>query len=179
MPVAIRAVRPDEAEAVALLLVRANEEHLARFPPPVAAGYRPQLLDVAGRLSSAEVYVAVDGDGDGGIVGTVTFVPDADDDDHPWPPGGSVLRFLAVAPEARRRGVGRQLTEWCIGRARRVGAAYLALHTAPVMTAASRLYEALGFERAPDRDFDPMAHYGDGHAPDEPPWGLAYILRLS
>lgn len=165
----------DQAAAVAELLVRANEEHLATFPPEVAAGYRRELADVAARTSSAEVYVAHVAER---LAATVTFLPDADDDAHPWPPGGSVLRFLAVDPQARRQQLGGRLTQLCIERARSRGSRFLGLHTAPAMAAARRLYEGQGFERVPELDFDPGRHYGDGTPADEPPWGLAYVLRL-
>lgn len=164
-----------QAAAVAELLVRANEEHLATFPPEVAAAYRRELSDVAARPASAEVYVAHVAER---LTGTVTFLPDAADDTHPWPPGGSVLRFLAVDPQARGHRLGGRLTQLCIERARSTGSRFLGLHTAPVMAGARRLYESRGFERVPELDFDPGRHYGDGTPEDEPPWGLAYVLRL-
>lgn len=169
----IRLMKAVEAEAVAELLVRANEEHLTRFPPAVASAYRTEITRVAQRLSFADVYVAELG---GRLVGSVTYLADAADDGHPWPAGGAVLRLLAVDAPGRRRGVGERLTTTCIERARRT-ASFLGLHTAPQMAAARRIYERLGFERAPEHDFDPAAHYGgidgDGH-----PWGLAYVLRF-
>jgi ribosomal protein S18 acetylase RimI-like enzyme len=64
-------------------------------------------------------------------------------------------RLLAVAPAARGRGVGRALMEECARRAREAGAAVLTLHTTEMMAAAVRLYERLGFQRAPELDFHP------------------------
>lgn len=175
-PPTIRRVADDEVESVAALLLRANEEHLSVFPPDVARSYRLELADVAGRLPFAEIYVAVT---EGRPVGSVTYLPDAALDDHPWPEGGAVLRLLAVDPGARGRGLGRRLTAVCIDRAREQGAGFLALHTAPLMAAARHLYEGLGFTRTPVYDFDPAAHYGEGGAqPDEPLWGLAYLLSF-
>jgi GNAT superfamily N-acetyltransferase len=89
-----------------------------------------------------------------------------------------VLRFLAVEQAERGRGLGGLLVGVCIERARAVGSAFLALHTAPSMRAARQLYEGVGFARCPEHDFDPGAHYGRGSRPDEPPWGLAYLLPL-
>jgi ribosomal protein S18 acetylase RimI-like enzyme len=43
----------------------------------------------------------------------------------------------------------------CVRRARRSGAAALTLHTTDIMQAAVRLYERMGFRRAPDLDFHP------------------------
>jgi len=63
------------------------------------------------------------------------------------------LRLLAVAHEARGRGVGRALVEECIRRARRDGAQSLGLHTSKSMTVAMDLYKRIGFERAPELDF--------------------------
>lgn len=171
----IRRMQAGEVAAVAALLLRANEASLAAFPPEVARSYRAELLDVARRAAGAETYVL---SLDGSLTGSVTYVPDAADDSHPWPPGGAVLRFLAVEPAVRGRGLGELLTHVCLERAREQGARFLALHTAPSMVAARRLYERLGFQRAPRHDFDPGAHYGAGSLPGEPPWGLAYLLEL-
>jgi ribosomal protein S18 acetylase RimI-like enzyme len=43
----------------------------------------------------------------------------------------------------------------CVQRARHSGARALALHTADVKNAAKRLYERMGFQRAPELDFEP------------------------
>lgn len=172
----LRAMRLDEADSVAKLLLRANEEHLADFPAGVARSYREELMAVRSRWGATELYVV---EREGRLVGTVTFVPDAAGDAHPWPDGGAVLRFLAVEPSEQGRGVGERLTAVCISRAREQGSGYLALHTAPTMRAARAVYERLGFVRAPEHDFDPAAHYAGAADPEQPPWGLAYLLRLT
>jgi ribosomal protein S18 acetylase RimI-like enzyme len=65
------------------------------------------------------------------------------------------LRLLSVRPEARGTGIGEALVRECVRRAREMGAAELGLHTSRSMEAAIRMYERLGFERAPERDFQP------------------------
>lgn len=172
----LRGIRDDEVDEVARLLVAANQEHVSRFPAPVADAYLAEVVQVAARRAFGEVMVA---ESEGRLVGTVTFLPDAAADGHPWPPGGAVLRLLAVDPAARGQGVGRALTWACVERARAGGARFLALHTAPVMEAARALYEDLGFRRAPEHDFDPTVHYGGGTGPGGEAWGLAYLLDLT
>jgi ribosomal protein S18 acetylase RimI-like enzyme len=43
----------------------------------------------------------------------------------------------------------------CVSRARQSGAAAVTLHTTDMMRAAMRLYERLGFRRAPELDIQP------------------------
>lgn len=62
------------------------------------------------------------------------------------------LHLLAVLPEFRGQGIGAQLVEAAIERARTAGLAGLVLWTQPSMTAAQRLYQAHGFVRRPQRD---------------------------
>ena len=64
--------------------------------------------------------------------------------------GEREFRVLAVLPEARGAGAGKALVEACIERVR--GADGLVLWTRPVMLAAQRLYERIGFVRVPERD---------------------------
>jgi len=68
-----------------------------------------------------------------------------------WPE----VRLLATAPAARGKGIGRLLMEECIRRAGASRAPVLTLHTADIMSVAMRLYERMGFERAPELDFSP------------------------
>ena len=113
--------------------------------------YAGVLRDVADRSRCAEIIVAVL---DGAIAGTVTFVgrpgPYAEGVD----PDASWIRMLAVDPAFRGRGVGAALVEWCVARARETGRARLVLHTTDPMSDAQRLYARLGFDRAPDLDWE-------------------------
>ena len=65
------------------------------------------------------------------------------------------FRLLAVAPNARGRGIGRALVDECIRRATASGATELGLHTSKSLATATALYEKMGFTRVPERDFQP------------------------
>lgn len=115
---------------------------------------------MAALAQQGEVIIAEE---DGAIVGAVAYFapgtsPRADFFEPEWP----IIRMLVVDPAARGRGVGRRLTEECVGRAQRDGAAVIALHTSPAMAAALALYLKLGFElerRLPDRFGVPYGVY--------------------
>ena len=66
--------------------------------------------------------------------------------------GEREFRLLAVHPDARGTGVGEALVRACIGQCKADGANALVLWTRPVMVAAQRLYERIGFLRVPERD---------------------------
>lgn len=130
-------------------------------------GYEDELRDIAGRHRDAEVLVAAEA---GRILGTVTYIADPA---SPWAdaqrPDEAGIRMLGVAPEAQGRGVGQALTEACVARAQAQGCAAISLFTTEWMATAHRIYERLGFERAPDRDWDT-------------PWGFwlrCYVRTLS
>lgn len=106
--------------------------------PPGAADVL--VAECAGRLVGSVFLFAPAAEGYGGAL-----------TDLRWPE----LRLLAVSPEGRGAGVGRALVEACVRRARETGATEIGLHTSKSMEAAIRLYESMGFERAPERDFRP------------------------
>ncbi len=159
---AIREAVPSEFEAIGDLVVEAY-----RDVGETDEEYVPELRDVAGRVAQVPVLVAVDG-ASGRVVGTVTYVPGP----GPYHEGefgeAASFRMLAVAADARGRGVGKALVEACIDRARAAGRTAIGIYTRPFMTAAHRMYERLGFRRALalDWEFDP------GN------WLLAYWLDL-
>lgn len=151
MAFTIRRAGPDDFEAVGEITVRAYLEggHLAQD-----STYVTTLADARARSEGAELWVAVDADGT--VLGTVTFAPPgtpfheialADEGD---------VRMLAVDPSAQGYGIGEALMLRCIERARELRLAGLALSTQPSMLAAHRVYQRLGFERAPKRDWRPM-----------------------
>ncbi|MFC7766233.1 GNAT family N-acetyltransferase [Leucobacter soli] len=68
------------------------------------------------------------------------------------PEGELDLRLLGVSPAARRRGIGALLMQHVLEHAAGVGFSGVSLKTQKYMTGAHRLYEELGFVRAPERD---------------------------
>jgi GNAT superfamily N-acetyltransferase len=117
--------------------------------------YLEEVRDARGRASECVILVAVDGSGS--IVGSVSYVA------GPGSPlaevarnGDAEFRMLGVEPSARGAGVGRALVQACIDRARADGRSRLVLSTPPAWTDGQRLYERLGFRRAPGRDHDPV-----------------------
>ncbi|HSU17734.1 GNAT family N-acetyltransferase [Longimicrobium sp.] len=150
----VRDVRPDERAAVRALTLAAYGEYEAVMEPSAWAGLRGALEAALDRASAAERIVALHR---GALVGSVMlFPPAAEDyggaaDAAPWPE----LRLLAVSPDARGLGVGQALVDECVRRARAAGAADLGLHTSRSMRAALRMYERMGFVRAPEYDFHP------------------------
>lgn len=147
MPVTVRAATPADHEAVAALTVAVYVDEGYDD-----GGYAPQLGDVASRVASATVLIAED---DGRLLGAVTAVTRG----GPWAnqaaAGEAEIRMLAVAPDARGRGVGEVLTRACLDQAREDGCTLVRLSSQESMQAAHRLYARLGFVRTPSRDWAP------------------------
>lgn len=99
-----------------------------------------QMTDPLGQIiaSGGQIFVARQG---GEVVGTCAILPHEE--------GVLELVKLAVAPAAQGRGIGRRLVEACLGHARDRRAHRLVLLSSSRLGAALRLYEALGFRRAP------------------------------
>jgi ribosomal protein S18 acetylase RimI-like enzyme len=148
--------RPGDRARIAELTVAAYREY-AEILGPFWEGYRASIVATVGEPSAAEQRVAMLA---GALVGSVLLYPAG----AVWVAGvdgerildAPEARLLAVAPEARGRGVGEALMRECIHRARAAGAGSITLHTMPMMAAAMRLYERLGFARDPALDFDPV-----------------------
>lgn len=145
----IRAALPFERSTIGDLRVRAyRDQGLLDASPSYA-----DILRELGWNAGDEVLVAVDGDT---LLGTVVYVPWGPHCEVAQGPEEAEIRAFAVAPEARRRGVGAALVKAVVDRAEGEGLARLVLCTQPVMTGAQRLYEAHGFVRLPERDWTPV-----------------------
>jgi len=157
MTVTVRPVHTSELAAVGELTV-----HAYAADGFVCSGerYADRLRDVATRAREAEVYVGVLPEHPDAIAGTVTFCPQG----SPWcelaQPGEGEFRMLAVAPQARRRGVAEALVGACLERAEELGYSAVVLSSLPVQQAAHRIYERLGFRRTPDLDWSPEEGVG-------------------
>jgi ribosomal protein S18 acetylase RimI-like enzyme len=153
MALQVRPVRAEEYAAVGALTVAAYDRDgfVARTDP-----YAGRLADVAHRATEAVTWVAVDDEPPEVILGAVTYCPIgsayreiAVDETE------AEFRMLAVAPNARGRGVGEALVRRCAEQARAEGMRRLVLSSMSRMAAAGRLYRRLGFTPLPDRDWAP------------------------
>jgi GNAT superfamily N-acetyltransferase len=153
----IRDMRPAEAAALGALLVEVYAS-LDGFPTPAEQpGYYALLAEV-GRFAErpgARVLVAVTPHGE--LAGGVVYFGSMAEYGAAGPATSlsatSGLRLLAVSPRHRGHGAGKALTRACIALARQAGHAQVVLHTTRAMQTAWRMYEALGFARAPELDF--------------------------
>lgn len=130
----------------------ANEEFRAPMGDLLFAGYLANVLDVESRARDAAVLVAESGSE---IVGTITVYRDINEEGMPvaFSTGTAGIRATAVDPAVRGRGIGAELVNAAIAKARSFGANAIALHTADCMVDAMRLYERHGFQRVPEHDF--------------------------
>lgn len=150
----IRNAREDDRDAIRNVTLAAYEEYAPAIPEPFWLAYRRHLLATLDTEGSEDRIVAERG---GVVVGSVLLYPPAAGaygpagENGPWPE----VRLLAVLPEARGHGVGSALMRECVRRAREMGAPALGLHTTDMMRAAIRMYERMGFARAPETDFEP------------------------
>ena len=87
-----------------------------------------------------------------------------------WDPnvdGDCGFRMLAVDPAVQGRGVGPRLVAECLERARAAGCRRMVIGSTEWMTTAHRIYERVGFRRAPEHD----QQWGDIR-------GLCFVLDL-
>ena len=105
------------------------------------------------RLEGEGVFL-VGVDTDETILGAVLLLSEQTELRQIAQPGEAEFRLLAVSDVARGKGVGRELVQECLSRAKRRGARTMVLCTQPSMRAAQSLYEGLGFRRRLERDFE-------------------------
>jgi ribosomal protein S18 acetylase RimI-like enzyme len=149
----VRDARPDDRDKVDALTRLAYEEFASSMEAPAWRALESAMKTVLRHPGDAHCIVAED---EGRIVGSVFLYPAGA---TPYEAGEVLsspeLRLLAVAPNARGRGIGRALVEECIRRSRSGGATELGLHTSKSLASAIALYESMGFARATERDFRP------------------------
>jgi ribosomal protein S18 acetylase RimI-like enzyme len=149
-PVTVRPARPEEYDAVGDLTVDAYLKDGLLSPE---SSYISILRDAADRAAEAELLVA---ELAGELMGAVLYCPPDSIYVEIAAPHEAEFRMLAVLAAARGKGVGGALVRACIDRARDAGLTALRLSTQRNMRAAHRIYERIGFERTPDRDWSPV-----------------------
>ena len=147
----VRAAAPREQAVILDLLLRANRDYRKVLPTRLYDAYVHDLRALTADWSDKDFLLA---ESDGALLGAVAFYRDASCQDHGLPREWAGLRALAVDPDARGRGIGRQLAEACVLRAWRMGRQFIALHSAEFQEVARKLYLSMGFQRCPQYDFD-------------------------
>ncbi len=150
--VTVRQAEAGDRQAIEAVLLSAYGEYEQQLPPQRWLEYKTSILHAIDEATTSERLVAVQG---GNVVGSV-FLFDSSETAYGQPELGidsPIIRLLAVAPEARGAGVAKELIRASAKFASERGAATLHLHTSDMMSAAVRLYERLGFERAYDKEF--------------------------
>lgn len=109
------------------------------------------LGDVERRAALAQVWLA---EVDGKATGTVMLTADGEPYTEVARERELEFRMLAVDPSAQGLGVGRAIVAWILDHALALDEIdAVVLTSAAYMVPAHRLYESLGFERVPDRDW--------------------------
>lgn len=163
----VRPMRAGEEDEVQALLTEAYRPYTANMVPTLYDQYLKAVLNT----SDGQVLVAVSDDR---IVGSARLYL-AGTPPVPVPAEWAWVRAVGVAPSARGAGVGRALMEY--SAAHSGDAAALSLHTMDFMPTAVRLYERLGYERAPEWDL--YIGRKAGFPPEETVHALAYRVHLS
>lgn len=150
----VRDARDGDRDAIRDLTLSAYAEYANVMSPDSWAGLSGA---VEAALASSDPMQRIVADDHGILIGSVLLYPPATRayGDLAGELSTPELRLLAVSHAARGRGVGRALVDECIRRARRDGATALGLHTSGSMAVAMQLYRRMGFERAPELDFQP------------------------
>jgi GNAT superfamily N-acetyltransferase len=156
MSVHIRNFRPDDTAAVNRIALSAWAEYRPVFSDWARSTVK--LAQTAHFAKEAELLVAEDE----AVVGFVGYVAPGGEREDIFEPSWALIRLLSVEPAARRRGIGRALSEACMERARCDGASVIAVHVTPVMSVALGMCLRMGFmhtREIPQRNGLPYAVY--------------------
>ncbi len=155
----MRDARPEDRAAIEDVTISAYQEY-APIMHERWEIYRHSILGTLADVRPADQIVAESGDV---IVGTVLLFPAGTAFKAPGGVDVSLaapeIRLLAVAPAARGLGVGAALVNECMRRARLAGVSAITLHTTDMMQVAMRMYERMGYVRAPELDFSPAPEF--------------------
>jgi ribosomal protein S18 acetylase RimI-like enzyme len=149
MNLEIRQVMPsDDLEELGRIVLAS---YVALPGHPAEPDYELELADVAARIESNRVFGAFESNVP---LGCVTFVsgasePHAED----LRPDEASFRMLGVSPKAQGRGVGTALVRECLQAGEEAGKRSVFIYSGEWMKTAHRMYDRLGFDRVPDRDW--------------------------
>lgn len=124
------------ADLAAVQAIFRDYEHAARVPA-CFADFERELATLPGAYAPPKGALLIARDRAGRVVGCIAM--------RPAEPGSAEIKRLFVKPGERGGGLGRRLTLAALAAARQAGYRRVVLETHASMTAAQRLYRALGF----------------------------------
>ncbi|MBD3921587.1 GNAT family N-acetyltransferase [Paenibacillus sp. PR3] len=147
----IRDAREEDHEPFVQLLLDAYGQYADELP---SERWEPYKEAIRASFHEGQPIARIIAEKDNAIIGSVQLFASSEEaygrsDLHIPNP---VIRYLAVSPHARGQGIATLLIRESIRRSRELGARRLNLHSSDMMSAAVRLYEHLGFERAYETD---------------------------
>lgn len=150
--VEIREMALSEKEIVRSLLIESYRQYEKEFSKERWEIYFSEVKQAVDYNGIDKIYVALLNEE---IIGTVQLFPHSDIayDDFDHKINGPIIRFLAVHPNGRGRGVGQRLLDQSILYAKEHQAHAIYLHTTNLMPEAVRLYVRYGFEREKTYDY--------------------------
>jgi ribosomal protein S18 acetylase RimI-like enzyme len=140
-------IRPTKASDAGAVVALWTEAYSRQGPEGRVAPY--EEAEFFASVEGGEPFVAAEG---GEVLGVVIFYRPGAPGRPTEVEGEAGLRMLAVRRAARGEGIGRELALHCERRAREEEAEAIALWSRPYQVEAHRLYESLGYRRAPERD---------------------------
>ncbi|QHW33379.1 GNAT family N-acetyltransferase [Paenibacillus rhizovicinus] len=151
MGLTIRDVTAADRDAVLQVTVDAYTQYSGSLPADRWEPYRNAILASFDNEGPAARIVATEDDR---IVGSVQLFLGSESAYGAPELGitGPIIRYLAVPPEHRGKGIATALIREAVSRSIGLGADWLHLHTSDMMASAVSLYERLGFERAVNTD---------------------------
>ena len=170
----VRDATPADYPAIRDVVTAAYRQYADLVPPDIFSAYLAGLLDLDTHARHGRLLVA---EADQWICAFGAFYQDASVKGIGMPAGWASGRALAVHPATRGNGAARALMAAGERLAREAGAPVLAFHTVSFMTGAIALYERLGYDRAPEFDYDWAARHSRSAA--TPIMAVAFLRHLN
>ena len=138
--IVIKLAGSSDATTIARLLVTAFEEYKQLYTKKAFSATTLGPYKIKERIYNQAIWVALF---DGVVCGTISLVPD----------GNTLfIKSVAVAPFARKRGVGKLMMKHAEATALNLGLTFLELTTTPFLCKAIKLYESFGFTARGQKD---------------------------
>jgi ribosomal protein S18 acetylase RimI-like enzyme len=151
----LRSARASDRAPLGDLLVRSFVDTYAkRMPEVVVTEDRKASLRRAVEYRDRG-YVAVV-ETNGKITGTVTLLKPGDSESRAWVDGHAYLRYMAVDPRIHGSGLGDELLNAALARAKEWGCSGICLHVRRGADGVARFYGRHGFRREPEGDRDQL-----------------------